>query len=95
MCHLQELKKKEIPNENTKKDLFFFSDYLPRFCHQALVGLGKFFNSGLHKSEGCKECDWDFHTGCFKLRGSLLNIWMASIDPRMVPKLDFFEKYYF
>ena len=87
--------KKNFFNENIKKFLYSFSDYLPRFCHQALVGLGEFFNSGLHKSEGCKECDWDFHTGCFKLRGSLLNIWMASIDPRMVPKLDFFEKYYF
>ena len=57
---------------------------MPRFCHQALVGLGKFFNSGLHKSVGCKECDWDFHTGCSKLNGSLPKIWIASIDPKMV-----------
>ena len=59
------------------------------------MGLGKFFNSGLHKSEGCKEWDCDFHTGCCKLRGSLLNIWMASIDPRMVPKLDFLKNIIF
>ena len=63
---------------------------MPRFCHQALVGLGKFFNSGLHKSVGCKECDCDFHTGCSELSGSLLKIWMASIDPKMVRKLKIF-----